>query len=79
MINGNSLSVIGKIECLIGKPYRLPTIVYRLRILRLGQQIIGITQRLCSKGWQFGDNGRPIAQWSRIRAVRDDDLGTIPR
>ena len=29
-------------------------------------------------GGQFRLDGRPTAQWSRIRAGRDDDLGTTP-
>ncbi len=35
-------------------------------------------QRWDSKGGQFRLDGRPTAQWSRIRAGRDDDLGTTP-
>jgi len=32
-----------------------------------------------SRGGQFQlDDGRPTAQWSRIQAGRDDDLGTMP-
>ena len=36
----------------------------------------GWPQRWGSKGGQFQLNGRPIAQWSRIKAGRNDDLGT---
>jgi hypothetical protein len=35
----------------------------------------GWPQRWGSKGGQFRLDGRPTAQWSRIRAGRDDDLG----
>jgi predicted dithiol-disulfide oxidoreductase (DUF899 family) len=38
----------------------------------------GWPQRWDSKGGQFQLDGRPTAQWSRIRAGRDDDLGTTP-
>jgi predicted dithiol-disulfide oxidoreductase (DUF899 family) len=38
----------------------------------------GWPQRWSSKGGQFQQDGRPTAQWSRIRAGRDDDLGTMP-
>ena len=38
----------------------------------------GWPQRWGSKGGQFRLDGRPTAQWSRIRAGRDDDLGTAP-
>jgi hypothetical protein len=31
-----------------------------------------------SQGGQFRQDGRPAAQWSRIRAGRDDDLGPMP-
>jgi predicted dithiol-disulfide oxidoreductase (DUF899 family) len=33
-------------------------------------------QRWGSTGGQFRQDGRPIAQWSRIKAGRSDDLGT---
>jgi predicted dithiol-disulfide oxidoreductase (DUF899 family) len=36
----------------------------------------GWPQRWGSSGGQFQLDGRPTAQWSRIRAGRDDDLGT---
>jgi len=36
----------------------------------------GWPQHWDSKGGQFRLDGRPTAQWSRIRAGRDDDLGT---
>ena len=39
----------------------------------------GWPQRWSSKGGQFQLDGRPTAQWSRIKAGRDDDLGTTPR
>src|SRR5260370_11190852 len=38
----------------------------------------GWPQRWGSQGGQFRLDGRPTAQWSRIRAGRDDDLGTTP-
>jgi len=38
----------------------------------------GWPQRWGSKGGQFTTDGRPTAQWSRIRAGRDDDLGPLP-
>jgi predicted dithiol-disulfide oxidoreductase (DUF899 family) len=38
----------------------------------------GWPQRWGSQGGQFRLDGRPTAQWSRIRAGRDDDLGTMP-
>jgi hypothetical protein len=39
----------------------------------------GWPQRWDSKGGQFRLDGRPTAQWSRIRAGRDEDLGTARR
>ena len=36
----------------------------------------GWPQRWDTRGSQFRLDGRPTAQWSRIRAGRDDDLGT---
>ncbi len=36
----------------------------------------GWPQRWDSKGGQFRRDGRPTAQWSRIKAGRSDDLGT---
>jgi predicted dithiol-disulfide oxidoreductase (DUF899 family) len=39
----------------------------------------GWPQRWSSDGGQFRMDGRPTAQWSRIRAGRDDDLGTSSR
>jgi hypothetical protein len=36
----------------------------------------GWPQHWGSRGDQFQQDGRPTAQWSRIRAGRDDDLGT---
>ena len=36
----------------------------------------GWPQHWSSRGGQFTLDGRPISQWSRIRAGRDDDLGT---
>jgi predicted dithiol-disulfide oxidoreductase (DUF899 family) len=36
----------------------------------------GWPQRWDTLGEQFRLDGRPTAQWSRIRAGRDDDLGT---
>jgi hypothetical protein len=36
----------------------------------------GWPQRWDSQGGQFRLDGRPTAQWSRIQAGRDDDLGT---
>lgn len=36
----------------------------------------GWPQRWGTEGGQFRLDGRPTAQWSRIRAGRDDDLGT---
>jgi predicted dithiol-disulfide oxidoreductase (DUF899 family) len=36
----------------------------------------GWPQRWDARGGQFRLDGRPTAQWSRIRAGRDDDLGT---
>jgi predicted dithiol-disulfide oxidoreductase (DUF899 family) len=38
----------------------------------------GWPQRWGSKGGQFQVDGRPAAQWSRIRAGRDDELGPMP-
>jgi predicted dithiol-disulfide oxidoreductase (DUF899 family) len=38
----------------------------------------GWPQHWDSTGGQFRLNGRPTAQWSRIRAGRNDDLGTTP-
>lgn len=38
----------------------------------------GWPQRWGSKGGQFQQDGRPAAQWSRIQAGHDDDLGTMP-
>jgi predicted dithiol-disulfide oxidoreductase (DUF899 family) len=38
----------------------------------------GWLQRWGSRGGQFQLDGRPAAQWSRIRAGRDDDLGSVP-
>jgi predicted dithiol-disulfide oxidoreductase (DUF899 family) len=38
----------------------------------------GWPQRWGSHGGQFRLAGRPAAQWSRIRAGRDDDLGPVP-
>jgi predicted dithiol-disulfide oxidoreductase (DUF899 family) len=38
----------------------------------------GWPQRWGSKGGQFRLDGRPTAQWSRIQAGRDDDLGPMP-
>jgi predicted dithiol-disulfide oxidoreductase (DUF899 family) len=38
----------------------------------------GWPQRWGSHGGQFRLDGRPIAQWSRIRAGRNDDLGRMP-
>jgi predicted dithiol-disulfide oxidoreductase (DUF899 family) len=38
----------------------------------------GWPQRWDSRGGQFRLDGRPTAQWSRIEAGRDDDLGTAP-
>jgi hypothetical protein len=38
----------------------------------------GWPQRWGSQGGQFRLDGRPTAQWSRIRAGRDDHLGTTP-
>lgn len=35
----------------------------------------GWPQRWDSGGGQFQRDGRPTAQWSRIEAGRDDDLG----
>ena len=35
----------------------------------------GWPQRWDSKGGQFRLDGRPTAQWSRIKAGRNDDLG----
>ncbi len=37
----------------------------------------GWPQRFSSRGDQFRLDGRPAAQWSRIRAGRNDDLGTV--
>jgi predicted dithiol-disulfide oxidoreductase (DUF899 family) len=37
----------------------------------------GWPQRWGSRGGQFQLDGRPAAQWSRIRAGRDDDLGAV--
>jgi predicted dithiol-disulfide oxidoreductase (DUF899 family) len=39
---------------------------------------VGWPQRWDSKGGQFRQDGRPTAQWSRIQAGRDDDLGPMP-
>ena len=39
----------------------------------------GWPQRWGTQGGQFRLDGRPTAQWSRIKAGRDDDLGTISR
>jgi predicted dithiol-disulfide oxidoreductase (DUF899 family) len=36
----------------------------------------GWPQRWDARGGQMRSNGRPTAQWSRIEAGRDDDLGT---
>lgn len=38
----------------------------------------GWPQRWGSRGGQFQLDGRPTAQWPRIEAGRDDDLGTSP-
>jgi predicted dithiol-disulfide oxidoreductase (DUF899 family) len=38
----------------------------------------GWPQRWGSTGGQFQVDGRPAAQWSRLRAGRDDDLGPLP-
>jgi predicted dithiol-disulfide oxidoreductase (DUF899 family) len=38
----------------------------------------GWPQRFDTQGSQFSQDGRPTAQWSRIRAGRNDDLGTAP-
>lgn len=38
----------------------------------------GWPQHWGSRGGQFKVDGRPTAQWSRLRAGRDDDLGTSP-
>ena len=38
----------------------------------------GWPQRWDSKGGQFRLDGRPTAQWSRIKAGRNDDLGAAP-
>jgi predicted dithiol-disulfide oxidoreductase (DUF899 family) len=38
----------------------------------------GWPQHWGASGGQFRLDGRPIAQWSRIKAGRDDDLGTAP-
>jgi predicted dithiol-disulfide oxidoreductase (DUF899 family) len=38
----------------------------------------GWPQHWGSRGGQFRRDGRPTAQWSRIRAGRDDDLGPTP-
>ncbi|MGH3491208.1 MAG: DUF899 family protein [Actinopolymorphaceae bacterium] len=38
----------------------------------------GWPQHWGSKGGQFRLNGRPTAQWSRIRTGHNDDLGTTP-
>ena len=35
----------------------------------------GWPQHWVPKGGQFRSNGRPTAQWSRIKAGRNDDLG----
>jgi predicted dithiol-disulfide oxidoreductase (DUF899 family) len=39
----------------------------------------GWPQRWGSKGGQFRVDGRPTAQWSRIKAGRNDDLGATSR
>jgi predicted dithiol-disulfide oxidoreductase (DUF899 family) len=38
----------------------------------------GWPQRWGSRGGQFRLDGRPTAQWSRVRAGREDDLGPTP-
>ncbi len=38
----------------------------------------GWPQHWDSSGGQFRIEGRPTAQWSRLRAGRDDDLGPPP-
>ena len=38
----------------------------------------GWPQRFDTQGSQFSQDGRPTAQWSRIKAGRNDDLGTAP-
>jgi predicted dithiol-disulfide oxidoreductase (DUF899 family) len=38
----------------------------------------GWPQRWDSRGGQFRQDGRPTAQWSRLKAGRNDDLGTAP-
>jgi predicted dithiol-disulfide oxidoreductase (DUF899 family) len=38
----------------------------------------GWPQRWSSSGGQFRLDGRPTAQWARIKAGRSDDLGTTP-
>lgn len=38
----------------------------------------GWPQHWGSRGGQFTLDGRPTAQWSRLRAGRDDNLGTEP-
>ena len=37
----------------------------------------GWPQRWGSKGGQFWSDGRPTAQWPRVQAGRDDDLGSL--
>ena len=38
----------------------------------------GWPKRYGSQGGQFQHNGRPAAQWSRLEAGHDDDLGPMP-
>jgi predicted dithiol-disulfide oxidoreductase (DUF899 family) len=38
----------------------------------------GWPQHWDAKGGQFRQNGRPTAQWARIRSGFDDDLGPTP-
>ena len=38
----------------------------------------GWPQHWDSQGGQFRQDGRPTSQWPRIRAGRDDDLGSMP-
>jgi predicted dithiol-disulfide oxidoreductase (DUF899 family) len=38
----------------------------------------GWPRRWGSQGGQFQQDGRPAAQWSRLRTGRDDDLGPMP-
>ncbi len=56
--------------------------------MRIRRQVIVFAADLAAEGWpqrwsssgsQMALDGRPTAQWSRIKAGRSDDLGTGAR